>query len=291
MHSLRLIRNYILFLSGFLSAVSCSTTDLIERNETANKIAAKAEFQSIRFDTNFFRLHGWGKMTVAKGSQKGPLNSLIVYIEGDGLAWKSRFIRSNNPTPVNPMSLRLAAKDERMNILYLARPCQFEINHLMMHCQPKYWTSHRYSQEVIDAYNVVFDAVKKQYGISEFEIVGYSGGGVVAMLLAAQRSDVVQITTIASNLDHVAWSNYHEVSPLTGSLDVYSFLSGLTELPQLHLFGSDDSIVPSKTNEKLLKRLLENSSVHYRVVDGFDHLCCWAEEWPEIRHEAQQNKK
>jgi hypothetical protein len=39
----------------------------------------------------------------------GWVNSLRVYIEGDGFAWKSRTQPSGNPTPHNPVALKLAA--------------------------------------------------------------------------------------------------------------------------------------------------------------------------------------
>ena len=259
-------------------------TDLTERSETATRIAAKAGLQSITFDTGVFTIFGWKKSSALKNNRKKALKVLTVYIEGDGLAWQSRFKRSINPTPVNPMALRLAVKDDRNNVLYLARPCQFEISQTMINCEPKYWTSHRYSQAVIDAYHVIFNALKEQYGIRQFEIIGFSGGGVIAMLLAAQRSDVVQLTTIASNLDHKLWTRYHEVTPLKGSLDIHSFLSKLKDVPQFHLFGSNDLIVPLKINEALLNHLIDNTFVHYRIVEGFDHSCCWVEHWPEIQH-------
>ena len=41
---------------------------------------------------------------------------------------------SDNPTPVNPMLLKLATMDKRPNIVYIARPCQYTFrNKLKMH--------------------------------------------------------------------------------------------------------------------------------------------------------------
>ncbi|MCW8929715.1 MAG: alpha/beta hydrolase [Gammaproteobacteria bacterium] len=287
-----MIKNYTLFLCQLFLIASCATSNLIERNETAEKLAINANFQLINFDTGSFRLHGWGKKgwqkkgwqkkSITKHTQRENIKSLIVYIEGDGTAWENRFKRSNNPTPINPMSLRLATLDERNNILYLARPCQFENSQVMINCNSKYWTSHRYSQEVIDAYSIVLDKISEQYGVNQFEIVGFSGGGVIAMLLAAQRNDVIHVTTIASNLDHFEWSEFHGVTPLSDSLAVYPFISGLTDVSQLHLFGGQDQIVPFKINKNLLNHLLTNDAASYRIIDDFNHLCCWTEGWPDI---------
>jgi hypothetical protein len=42
---------------------------------------------------------------------------------------------------------------------------------------------------------------------------------LVASLVAARRHDVVRLVTVAGNLDHLAWTTLHGVSPLTGSLN------------------------------------------------------------------------
>jgi len=270
-------RYIFLFLYSLLFVISCASPSVVERQNTANKIAMDADFQKVSFDTNLFRLHGWKKNTLKVSSEP-----LIIYIEGDGKAWASRFKVSNNPTPVNPVSLRLAVQDIRSNVMYLARPCQYEKTNPRTHCQPKIWTSHRYSQEVINAYNRSLEQIKKQYGVKEFELIGFSGGGVIATLLAAQRYDVTNITTVASNLDHIEWTAHHRVTPLHGSLKINSHLSELTDVRQVNLFGAEDSIVPFKVNKNLLKHLLKNNSAFYEVYDNFDHFCCWAEHWHNI---------
>jgi esterase/lipase len=43
-------------------------------------------------------------------------------------------------------------------------------------------------------------ALKRASGASRLRLVGYSGGGVMAMLLAARRDDVAQVVTIAAPL-------------------------------------------------------------------------------------------
>ena len=71
-----------------------------------------------------------------------------IYIEGDGLSWLSRRTISDNPTPINPISLKLMNQDKSQCKVYLARPCQYT-NSMM--CDKKYWTSHRFSKDIISS--------------------------------------------------------------------------------------------------------------------------------------------
>jgi len=284
-------RAQLLFFYSLFFVISCATPGVTERKETAYKIATDAGFQKISFDTSLFRLQGWQKNLLDGNSEP-----LIIYVEGDGKAWISRFKVSKNPTPINPVSLRMAVQDDRRNIIYLARPCQygksqFKKTDSMKNCQPKYWTSHRYSQDVINSYNMVLEQIKEQYGVKEFKVVGFSGGGVIATLLTAQRNDVTHLTTVASNLDHIEWTAHHRVTLLHGSLDVHSYLSELSGVAQNHLFGADDSIVPFKVNKNLLKRLLKNNSAYYEIYDDFDHFCCWTEQWKDILYKNNKMLK
>ena len=50
-------------------------------------------------------------------------------------------------------------------------------------------------------------------------LIGYSGGGVLAMLLAEQFPATQAVVTVAGNLDTDAWAIEHGYSPLRGSLN------------------------------------------------------------------------
>ncbi|WP_191624662.1 hypothetical protein [Pseudomonas fluorescens] len=82
-----------------------------------------------------------------------PDRPLTVYIEGDGFAWRTRAIPSDNPTPHVATGLALAAADPGANIVYLARPCQFTPQALDRHCDKAYWTDKRFSEEVVATMN------------------------------------------------------------------------------------------------------------------------------------------
>ncbi len=273
MHNTRLL---LVVIINLIILTGCTANNYIIKKISTEKIAREAGFQPVYFNTKLFQIYGWKKRT-AQSNKK-----LIIYIEGDGRAWKTRFKVSNNPTPQKAMSLHLAVQDKYSNILYLARPCQFIDAQRTPSCQKKYWTSHRYSQEVLDSYLSILDQVREKNPMIQIELVGYSGGGVIAALLAGQRNDVHKITTVAANLDHLAWTQYHNISPLSGSLNLYSNNLDFSTVIQVHLWGAKDSIVPYKINTNLINTKLRNNNYSSYIYKLFDHSCCWIENWNNI---------
>jgi len=55
---------------------------------------------------------------------------------------------SGDPTPLHPLVFRLAAADPSANIVYLARPGQYSTSE-NPECSFVYWTTKRFSEEVI----------------------------------------------------------------------------------------------------------------------------------------------
>ena len=221
-----------------------------------------------------------GRLTLASWHRGLAGARLIaVYIEGDGQAWITRRRLSDDPTPSDPVALRLAARDPSHAVLYLARPCQFGTAEHDPACDPHLWSSHRYGTEVLDSLHAGLAWAAQQTGDKDavrFGLVGYSGGGVLAALLAEQRDDIAWLVTVAANLDPEAWTLHHELSPLVGSLDPVAQAGRLRGLPQMHLAGSDDRVVPAYTRG----RFLVAAGAEQRVVDGATHGCCWVDSWP-----------
>lgn len=115
-------------------------------------------------------------------------------------------------------------------------------------------------------------------------LVGFSGGGAVAALAAAQRSDVLALATVAGNLDHVSWTDHHRVTPLHGSLNPADAAGQLTRLPQIHFVGDRDRVVPRLVVESFIQRLGPGHLAQLKIVHGADHICCWDQNWPEFRN-------
>lgn len=202
------MRIYPHFLQGtVLISLSLLLAGCISANlhRSAQKIASESGLISEKFDTDPFPIIGWHRLTP-------PVHSLRVYIEGDGFAWKSRTTPSDNPTPRNPTGLMLAAADKQTNVFYLARPCQFIGPPLPANCQVNVWTQDRFSPAVIDAMNEALSQMVLRYPGVKLDLVGYSGGGNIAALLAERRDDVRSLRTVAGNLDVAYVNAVHHVT-------------------------------------------------------------------------------
>ncbi len=135
--------------------------------------------------------------------------------------------------------------------------------------------------DVVDSINQAITDIKSSNNASKIELVGFSGGGVIAMLIAAIRDDVSKIITIASNIDHVSWSKYHNVSLLEGSLNPIYFINDLKNIQQLHLWGEKDGLVPVKTQTAFINSMEKNKLFEYRILPEFTHTCCWDDYWAD----------
>jgi pimeloyl-ACP methyl ester carboxylesterase len=216
----------------------------------------------------------------------GPGHGLLtVYIEGDGHAWTTLWQPSTDPTPTDPIGLRLAAADPARPLLYLARPCQFLA---AAGCMPRWWTNERLSPAVVDAFQQLIEAARLRTHSDRIGLVGYSGGGALAALLAERRRDVAWLVTVAANLDLDAWVRLHGVEPLIGSLDPVGEIAALAGLPQTHFVGAEDRVVPPPIVEGFLARLPRDAPARLVVMPEFNHSCCWAVSWPRLLREAGQ---
>jgi len=211
----------------------------------------------------------------AFAASRPPRDLLIVFIDGDGSPWVDGGRRiSADPTPRKPLALALASETPG-SVLYLGRPCYFELQQRPA-CSPALWTSRRYSPTVVAS---LVDAVSRYATVHRFRrvlLIGYSGGGTLATLMAGNMPDVVGLVTIAGNLDPGAWARLHGYLPLTGSLDPAS-TRPIPDLAQWHLIGGRDTNVPFSVAERYFARV---PSARIRRYPGFDHVCCWVRVWP-----------
>lgn len=210
---------------------------------------------------------------------------LFIYIEGDGQAWKSQYQASNNPTPMNAIGFGLATQHQANNAVYLARPCQYLSQAYLRNCSQALWTHGRYSEEVIAATHQAILQLKDQFGANNLVLVGYSGGGTLAAFVAAREKSVVQLITVAAPIDHSAWTQLQNVSPLSASLSIQNYVEDLAKIPQFHFTGSNDKVVPSQLTETWVARLRENlphAQIELIELENVDHSCCWVEMWSEL---------
>lgn len=210
---------------------------------------------------------------------------LRVYLEGDGHAWATATQPSLDPSPRKLLVPRLAIEDPAPNI-YLARPCQFVTSPA---CATALWTDRRFSQEVVTSLSTALDLLKQRYRNQSFELIGYSGGGALALLLAAQRDDVAQIQTLAGNLSPRVWARVQNLSPLAGSLDPLDYRLRLTGLPQRHFSGSLDKVVPTALTQEYYRRSGNDACNRVIVVEGVSHEQGWEKVWSRWRESGLDN--
>ena len=238
----------ILILVSF-TIISCARINPEVRKETAHEIAMQHQFRTHQIEAGEFTLVSFMKPLVGNEQNTGLLH---IYIEGDGLAFRRKNRISEDPTPITPVALQLAVKDEASQVVYFGRPCQFLNKSQLEKCPNIYWSSHRYAEEVIAAYQIAIDELMAIYGNRRLVLHGYSGGGVIAMLLAARRQDVEKVITIAANLDHKAWTDHHNVSALGGSLNPVDDQVALSQVSQTHFCGEQDKIVPCRLSRDFI---------------------------------------
>jgi pimeloyl-ACP methyl ester carboxylesterase len=222
-------------------------------------------------------------VTLLGFERAGPADgTLTVYIEGDGRAWTNPWQPSTDPTPTDPIGLRLAAADPARPLIYLARPCQFEPS---AGCDSRLWTSARLSPQVIRILQRLIDEALRRTGSKRLGLIGYSGGGALAALIAERRHDVAWLVTVAADIDLAEWVRLNGLEPLSNSLDPADNADAIRLLPQIHLTGSDDPVVPPTVAQSFLQHFAANGAARVIVVPGFDHSCCWADAWPRLLEE------
>ncbi|MBK1721542.1 alpha/beta fold hydrolase [Thiocystis violacea] len=200
-----------------------------------------------------------------------------LYLEGDGVPWRGRYQVSPDPTPRNPLALRLMALDPAPSV-YLGRPCYFGFA-TADGCNAWLWTHARYGPEVVESLVEAIERLLPPDGGRRLTLVGYSGGGVLAALVAPRLKGRVRLVTLAANLDIDAWADRHGYSRLSASINPADQPPIDRAITQLHLMGSEDREVPPAT---IARFIATNRGARTQLVPGYDHRCCWIQGWPGL---------
>jgi hypothetical protein len=240
----------------------------------ANALAEPAHLHRQLVDTGPFVLTAFSRISQ-------PRKPLRVYIEGDGAAWLSRTEPALDPTPHEAMGLALAAKDRSPNVVYLARPCQFTPMAMNRRCAIPYWTGKRFAADVIESMNAAVSHFTALAPGQPVELVGYSGGGAVAVLIAARRTDVVSIRTVAGNLDDEFVNRLHDVSPMPESENAIDFASRVASIAQVHFSGAKDDVVPPAVAQRFVNAT-GTRCAQALTVPGLAHDSDWSRRWAAL---------
>jgi pimeloyl-ACP methyl ester carboxylesterase len=199
---------------------------------------------------------------------------LTIFIEGDGIPWVGGREPSLDPTTSDPIALKLLAQTPPP-AAYVTRPCYNDMSG--PRCTPERWTMERYSEEIVSSMTEVVRQATEQAAAHSVVLVGYSGGGVLAVLIAERLDNVAAVVTVGANLDVESWSEHHGYLPLTGSLNPAAS-TAVHRWPETHLYGAHDENVPPATADAYFKRFPSAR----RRIEANDHVCCWVEQWPEL---------
>ncbi len=194
-----------------------------------------------------------------------------LYIAGDGRPFLSDGSLASDPTVGFPLALELMRRDDGARF-FLGRPC-YHGTASSGSCHARYWTSHRYSEAVVVSMVAAARGVLKGRPV---RLIGHSGGGVLAVLMAQRLERVVGIITLAANLDLQAWTTHHGYTPLSGSVSPLDVLPELQHIPQMHVWGGQDEVVPASIGRGL-EAVLPRGSIC--VIPRYDHSCCWRTRW------------
>ena len=204
-------------------------------------------------------------------------SQLHVYIEGDGTPWIDGNVAAIDPTPSDPLALRLMMLDAG-NSVYVGRPCYYGMAGTR-NCSSDTWTFGRYSSEVVESVAAAINSIVTTGNHSRVTLIGYSGGGTVALLAAPRIPEVATVVTVAGNLDTEAWTRARGFLPLHNSLNPAESTALSPAIVHVQLAGGLDQVVPLSVTESFRQ---SGHRSELWMYDDFDHACCWEQAWPEI---------
>ena len=200
----------------------------------------------------------------------------LVFIEGDGMPWVGGRAPASDPTTRDALALKLMEQSQAA-ALYVSRPCYQEVRDEA--CRPEVWTFERFSDSVVASMTRVIERELHAANARDVTLVGYSGGGVLAVLIAERLQNVRAVVTLGANLDTAAWSAHHGYLPLHASLDP-ARSERAHPWKELHLQGALDTVVPHETTRAYFERFPNAKQLAF---DHNDHVCCWVRDWANLQ--------
>jgi dienelactone hydrolase len=203
---------------------------------------------------------------------------LWVFLEGDGQPWVDGGRRvARDPTPKIPLAFDLF-KTSPVPRVYLGRPCYF--SHAGdVGCDPSLWTSARYGEAAVASMAAVLETLVRENSARRVILVGYSGGGTIAYLVAPRIPAVSAVVTISGNLDIDAWTRAHHFLSLAESDNPATAPALDHRITQIAIVGGRDVNVPQASLRAFLDR---QQPQEVWIYDDHDHACCWRRDWPSI---------
>ena len=255
----------ILILLSLLIFTSCSYQSFDQRVNLINN-ENDGSFKKVIYDKGFIDIFSLQKIK--------NVQEVIVYIEGDGLSWIDRFTPSSDPTPVDPLTFKLAKLDQSPNVIYLARPCQYLISN---ECRKEIWTKLQYSKAILGLYEPILMEITQKH--SEVHLIGYSGGSVIAMHLASLDNEKVKsVRTIAGNINPNEFTKLLNLSPYQTSINLDLMDDKIKDISQTHYYGKKDKVIPKEIYSNYQDQYFSNSCIKTIMINA-SHTKGWEEFW------------
>ncbi len=209
-------------------------------------------------------------------SVSGNLATLHIYLEDDA-AEQNTEAATVDPTPRDVLALRLMARDDQPSV-YITRPCAHG-NAGAPGCSAALWSHARYGVAVLERMTQAIRRVSADAGKPNVVLIGYGGGGVLAMLLAARVDQVIGVMTVAAPLDPDAWARGRGADVPSASLNPVRAAALPNRVVQYHAAGGRDERVPPPL---IAAAVATQPGATFEVFESYDHVCCWEERWPEL---------
>lgn len=216
-----------------------------------------------------------GKHDLHSFERRAAGGHALVFIEGDGRPWRAGGrIVSADPTPANPQALKWLQQTSGP-ALYLGRPCYG--NPATPTCNPMLWTYSRYSSAVVDSMALGLKHWLDQHpDIKTVTLTGYSGGGVLALLLGERDLPVSRVIMLSSPFDTHAWADQHGYGRLFDSVNPADIAHWRADRERHFYFGARDVRVPPALFVEAI-RGIPGARLH--IVEGIGHQCCSPAIW------------
>ena len=282
---------YVAFL---LLLILSACAGSLSRREPGGRVAqAEALAQSAGFVRMVLPSQPHPLWTYARLKAEAHPEVVYVYIEGDGVLQINQYGQSylsEDPTPSPQLPLMLATWHGHFapedSILYMARPCQFTHHAGRDRCVQMDWLKGRYGPKAVESLSAALDAVQEKVRRpGKCHLVGYSGGGALAMLLANNRGDIVRVTTLAANLDYETFFKLHQETYPPPAFDLLKNPTQVAATPQYHIVGGADPIVPETLVRAYVAKLpVHREGVEVEVVQGQNHKDVegWQKIWQRL---------
>lgn len=304
-----------LCVSSLALLAACHPPTHDNRFETAKRLAYPNHMHERTIPTAqpvfaFERVHAPGRPAVIYIEGDGPIR-FDFPVEHDAPSQHTEYTSERDlrdytletdPTPINPVALHLASRDLGRNVIYLARPCQYSREINQPPCPREAFTTRRYGPEHVETLNAALDYLAWRHQIPAFHLVGYDGGGAMAVHLAALRDDVASLRTVSAILDNQTvedgllsfellrrGTRYHNQGnpvrvqyPLKASLDALDAAPHLADMPQHHFIGHFDPVAMTDIAQNFVTAVGPSECLRVSVVDMATHDLGWVNKWPEL---------